>query len=461
MIGFLKPAPHKERIAEEKLNSSYWRYRIQVFLGVFIGYAAYYLVRKNWNLALPQIQELYGVGKAELGLVASALSVAYGLSKFVMGSVSDRSNPRFFMPLGLLLSCGTLLLLGSMTKFFGSDPIQVGTSTFLVFLTFAVILNGFNGWVQGMGWPPSGRTMVHWFSVKERGTAVSLWNVSHNIGGALVAPLGVWGFSVMNDISGFFWIPAAVAAFFAVLIFLLIRDTPQSLGLPPIEEFKKDYPEEYTDSWEKEFSAKEIFLKYVLNNKFLWAIAIANAFAYYVRYGIVDWVPSYLQEAKGYSIKTSGHAWFYYEMAAIPGTILCGVISDFIFKGRRAPAGILFMALTAIAVYVYKLNVDGPLWIDNAALIAAGFFIYGPIMLIGLHALDLVPKKAAGTAAGFTGFFGYVFGANLAGVGAGFIIDGWGYNGYFWVILLCCLLTMICMAYTWNHGAKSYTERTH
>ncbi len=76
MIGFLKPAAHKERVSEEKLNSSYWRLRIQVFLGVFIGYAAYYLVRKNWNLALPQIQELYGVGKAELGLVASALSVA-------------------------------------------------------------------------------------------------------------------------------------------------------------------------------------------------------------------------------------------------------------------------------------------------------------------------------------------------------------------------------------------------
>jgi OPA family glycerol-3-phosphate transporter-like MFS transporter len=29
-------------------------------------------------------------------------------------------------------------------------------------------------------------------------------------------------------------------------------------------------------------------------------------------------------------------------------------------------------------------------------------------MIIGLHALDLVPKQAAGTAAGFTGFFGYV-----------------------------------------------------
>ena len=39
-------------------------------------------------------------------------------------------------------------------------------------------------------------------------------------------------------------------------------------------------------------------------------------------------------------------------------------------------------------------------------MIVIGFLIYGPVMLIGLHALELAPKKAAGTAAGFTGLFG-------------------------------------------------------
>ena len=106
-------------------------------------------------------------------------------------------------------------------------------------------------------------------------------------------------------------------------------------------------------------------------------------------------------------------------------------MSDRWFKGRRAPANILFMALTLVAVVVYWLNMHGPLWIDYAALIAIGFLIYGPIMIIGLHALDLVPKKAAGTAAGFTGFFGYVFGSAIAGTGVGWIADRWGWNGVF------------------------------
>ena len=46
---------------------------------------------------------------------------------------------------------------------------------------------------------------------------------------------------------------------------------------------------------------------------------------------------------------------------------------------------------SSTAPVVYGLNRNGPLWIDIASLIAIGFFVYGPIMIIGLHALDLVP----------------------------------------------------------------------
>ena len=137
-----------------------------------------------------------------------------------------------------------------------------------------------------------------------------------------------------------------------------------------------------------------------------------------------------------------------YESSAVPGTIVCGWMSDRVFKGRRAPATILFMGLTLVAVVAYGLNRNGPLWIDYAALIAIGFLIYGPIMIIGLHALDLVPKNAAGTAAGFTGFFGYVFGSAIAGTGVGWIADHWGWTGVFVTMVGCCVLTIVFSAMT-------------
>ena len=88
-----------------------------------------------------------------------------------------------------------------------------------------------------------------------------------------------------------------------------------------------------------------------------------------------------------------------------------------------------------------------------ASLIVIGFFVYGPIMMIGLHALELVPKKAAGTAAGFTGFFGYVFGSAIAGTGVGWIADHWGWGGVFTTMIACCVMAMVFVSFTLRQRA--------
>jgi len=446
MIGFLKPAPPAARVPTEHVNAEYRRRRRQVFLGIFVGYAAYYLVRNNLALAIPDIlKEHPEYSKAMLGTALSGLSVAYGISKFLMGSVSDKSNPRWFLPLGLLLSCAILFICGTVKAVFAS-------------LVVLVMLQTLNGWVQGMGWPPCGKTMVHWFSTRERGLTVSVWNVAHNLGGALVANLALLGVTLFHDWGAKFYFNALIAAGVAVLAWFLMRDTPQSCGLPPVEEYKNDYPPDYSADHERTFTFKEIFFQHVLNNKYLWAIAMANAFVYFVRYGVVNWIPTYLETAKGFSFKESSLGWALYEYAAIPGTIVCGWMSDKIFHGKRAPALILFMGLTLGAVLLYWLNRHGPLWIDYAALIAIGFLIYGPIMIIGLHALDLVPKKAAGTAAGFTGFFGYVFGSAISGTGVGWIADRWSWHGVFLTMILCCVATMLFSALTLGHQTVSETR---
>jgi OPA family glycerol-3-phosphate transporter-like MFS transporter len=443
MISFLKPAPVIERLPQERIDAEYRRLRWQVFAGIFLGYAAYYLVRNNFSLAIPDILKDYPqYSKAELGSAMTGLSVAYGFSKFLMGSVSDRSNPRYFMPLGLLLSCGMLYVSGLVKGVY-------------LWLWLIILLQTVNGWFNGMGWAPCGKTIVHWFSTKERGRAISIWNVAHNIGGALVATIALWGMAIFDDWGAKFYFNAMVATGIAILIFFLIRDTPQSCGLPPIEEYKNDYPPDYSAKHERTFSFSEIFLGHVFNNKLLWAIAIANAFVYFVRYGVVNWIPTYMQTAKNFTFKESSLAWALFEWSAVPGTILCGWMSDKVFKSRRAPATILFMVPTLLGLVAYGLNRNGPLWIDITALITIGFFIYGPIMLIGLQALDMVPKKAAGTAAGFTGFFGYVFGSAFAGTGVGWIADHWGWGGVISTMCVCAVLTMIFSALTLGHRAHS------
>lgn len=444
---FPPPAAHKPLLPPEKVKSIYSKERIKVFIGIFIGYAAYYLVRKNFSIAVPELQKL-GYSKGELGLAASALSIAYGFSKFLMGNVSDRSNARYFLSIGLVLSAFTMIFMGLI-------PFATSSIAIMFILLFI------NGWFQGMGWPPCGRVVAHWYSVRERGTAMSFWNLAHNVGGFFAAPLAVLGFELFADFHGMLYFPGLIAIIFAILAFMLVRDTPQSVGLPPIEEYNNDFPKSYdANTQEKEFSAKEIFFKYVFNNRLLWYIATANAFVYLVRNGIINWAPTFLQEAKGYTRGEAGWASGGYELAAIPGTILCGIISDKVFNGRRAPVTILYMAATLIAVLVYWKSPDSNHFIQNAALWAIGFFIYGPVMLIGVQAIDLVPKKAAGTAAGLTGLFGYFIGDLLANAALGHLVDEQGWDASFIAIAVSCLLAIFFTAFTWKREKQNLSNLT-
>jgi OPA family glycerol-3-phosphate transporter-like MFS transporter len=302
--------------------------------------------------------------------------------------------------------------------------------------------------------------MVHWFSVKERGMKMSIWNVAHNVGGGLIGPLAIAGIAIFSDWHSKFYFPGIIAVLIALVAYVLIRDTPQSCGLPPIEKYKNDYAPNYSHQHEEELSAKQIFVDYVLVNRVLWYIAFANAFIYLVRYGVLDWAPTYLKEAKGFNVNETGWAYFAYEYAGIPGTLLCGWLSDKVFKGRRAPATIIYMLCVLAAVVVYWKNPAGNPSIDNIALIVIGFLIYGPVMLIGVQALDLVPKKAAGTAAGLTGLFGYLGGALFANIAMGYVVDAWGWDGGFGVLIGACVLSVLFVGLTWKKEIKSLHTNT-
>ena len=433
MFDFMNPAPHIKRLSDAEIAKQYPKYRLQVFLSIFFGYAAYYLTRSNFPLAAPHLIKTLGFTTADIGNVRAALGLAYGLSKFVMATWSDRSNPRFFMGIGLLAS-------GIINLFFPWAT-TVSMMWVLMFL---------NGWFQGMGWPPSGRTMTHWFSVSERGTKMAIWNCAHNIGGGTIAPICLFALSIYGW-QGMFYVPGVLCIILGIGIMVSLRDTPQSVGLPSIEEYSNDYPTVGKNvDREKELTVKEILFQHVLNNKYVWLIAIANAFVYCVRYGILDWSPTYLMQVKAMSFKNSGWGYLLYEYAGIPGTLLAGWLSDKVFNGRRTPVSVIFMVGVFIATYVYWQNPAGNPVVDIACMITIGFLIYGPVMLIGVSALDMVPKKAGGTAAGFTGLFGYLIGTVGASSGIGYTVKAFGWDAGFYVLLASCALAIFFMAFTWN-----------
>ncbi|WGE41230.1 phosphoglycerate transporter protein PgtP [Actinobacillus equuli subsp. haemolyticus] len=433
MFSFLKASPPVPRKSGE-IDAEYKKLRWQVFAGVFIGYAAYYLIRKNFSLAMPYLIQEYGFSKADLGTVGVALSLAYGISKFVMGNVSDRSNPKYFITIGLLGSAIVSLIFGLVPGVLSSIPIMI-------------VLSALNGWFQGMGYPPGAKTMTNWFSKSERGSWWSWWNISHNLGGGLIGPLAILGLAIFGTWQSLFYLPALIAILLAFVMFWLMRDTPESQGLPPVDEWRGEKVLEKVESADT-LSAMDIFRKYIINNKFLWAIAIANVFVYFIRYGIIDWAPTYLKEVKHFSVDKQSWAYFLYEYAGIFGMLASGYLSDKVFKGHRAPPMLMFLAGVLIAIVVYWKNPAGNPLIDNICLVAIGFLIYGPVMMIGLQAADLVPRVATGTATGLTGLFGYLLGSASAGWVMGKLVDLYGWDGGFYALIASSLLAFGFIAIT-------------
>ena len=448
MIEWLKkiyaPAPHVERLQEHEVENTYKYYRWSTIESTFLGYAMFYLVRNNLSTVAKDVGTALSYDHNMIGNILALSSIAYGLGKFLMGSLSDRANPRKFMATGLFLT-------GVINFAFG------GIGIYWVHL----LLWTLNGFVQGMGWPPCGRSLGHWYSLKERGSIFAVWNISHNIGGGIAGIMAAYAASNYGWEAAFYF-PGAIALVGSAYLFWRLRDTPQSVGLPPIEEYNDDFSEVKLTNGDKEdeLTTRELFFDNILRNKYLWIVAAANFFVYIVRYSMLDWGPMYLREIKGATLQDGGIAILVIEFAGIPSTLLMGWLSDRL-SGRRGMVSLLCLIPIFFAFTGLYLNPAGNLNFDMAMLVIIGLFIYPPVMLLGVAGIDLTSKKAVGTAAGFIGLFGYL-GRSMQAKSFGWMVDhygglygletGWDY--VIFSILGANVAGIILLSFTWKMKPK-------
>lgn len=433
LFGVFKPAPYLPEIEDQeevKVLYKYWR--IRILYSMFIGYALYYFTRKSFTFAMPGLIENLGFEKSELGLLASIWAITYGISKFVSGILSDQCNSRYFMAFGLFMTGVCNILFGF-------------SSTLLMFAVFW----GLNGWFQGFGWPPCARFLTHWYSHSERGSWWSTWNISHNVGAFLIPwivgiVLQYWGWRYAM------YIPGIICIVGAYYLLNRLRDTPQSLGLPPIEKFRNDYggmPPPKFD--EKQPSAKEILVKYVLKNHYLWILAVAYFFVYIVRTGINDWTALYLREAKGYSLLVANGYVSIFEVGGILGSLSAGWASDYLFNARRGPINVIFAIGMVLGILLFWSVPPGYPWMDSVSMFVIGFTVFGPQMMIGMAAAELSHKQAASTSTGFVGTFAYI-GAAIAGYPLGKVTQDYGWEGFFYFMLICCIISVLLLLPMWG-----------
>ncbi|MEP0841468.1 MAG: MFS transporter [Phycisphaerae bacterium] len=449
LVRVFAPAPHRPRRPPDEVRRAYPWFRWSIIESTFLGYATFYLVRNNLSTVSKDLQAALHYNADMIGTITAVTALSYGVGKFLMGNLSDRSNPRTFMAFGLLLTAACNFAFG-------------GTASY----TAHLLLWTLNGFVQGMGWPPCGRSMGHWFAENERGLTFSIWNTSHNCGGAAAGVIAAYAANHFGGWQYAFFVPGVLALIGALYLLVRLRDTPQSVGLPPIEEYAgyRVGREQPAPSLERELTTRELFIDYVLKNPWIWLLAFANFFAYVSRYSLLDWAPKYLRDVKGATLTQGGWAIFWNETGGIPSTILLGWLSDRL-GGRRGMVATVCLVPILVAFAVILFTPPGFLWLDYTMMAVVGLCIYPVINFIVIMALDLTSKKAIGTAAGFIGLLGYL-GRMAQAKGFGWIVHHYeptyGLAGawriVFWVILACTAMALLLMAMTWRVSVQRHSR---
>ena len=425
-----------KQLEGQELDKVYRYWRIRTLYAMYIGYAAFYITRKSVTYAAPELMSALSLTAQQLGMLGTVSYIAYGVSKFISGALSDRSNPRYFMSIGLLVTAITNLLFGL-------------SSTFWLFCSLWAL----NGFFQGWGWPPCSRLLTHWYAKKERGFWWGIWNTSHNLGGAIAPMVAVGCAKYFNHSSIESWrmmmfMPAVAAALISLFLYDRLRDVPESQGLPPIEEYKHEATAEEIKQQIAESASISIwqnFVRHVLTNHYIWLLAFAYVTVYIVRTAFNDWGTLYFSQ-HGLSNTQARTCLALFEVGGFVGSLLAGWFSDRIFGGMRGQINFLFcVGVLAVTVIVTALNITTYQFTAAAAIsLAIGFFIFGPQMMIGVTAAELSHRESAGVATGFVGLFGYL-GAALSGYPIGCIIAHYQWKGFLMALVVCSVISAVLL----------------
>ena len=414
---------------EKRFKSAQWRF----IVCSMIAYAFFYVTRKNIAIAQPIMLEKGVISTYAIGTILTVNGVLYGTSRFVNGFWADRLNGRVFMTIGLALSALMNLLFGC-------------SSLTLAFAVFWVL----NGWTQGMGFPPCAKMLTHWIHPKELATKMSIWNTSHSFGA--FGALGICTFLLWLGLGWrwCFYVPAALAGLAAVFCFLCVKDSPTEAGVPELEIDGAKDAEESSQVTTRERC------RLVFGNKVIWAVAIANFFVYIVRFGFLDWGPTFLYQYKGVSVEKGGMMTIAFELAAVVGTIFAGWFTDKVFKGRGVRTCVFCMLFAALFAFGFWYLPKGASSIWATLLImGVGVCIYGPQALVGIMAANQATKEAAAMANGFTGIMGYLS-YFVSGIGIAFIKEHYGWGVTLGAIAGFAIIGMVLFLFAWNANADGY-----
>jgi OPA family glycerol-3-phosphate transporter-like MFS transporter len=410
-------------------------WQASTLITLLVGYGGFYLCRSCLSLVAKQIITEYesaGIDKSQLGLIVSVGLLVYTLGKFVNGLASDFLGGRWLFPLGMI---GSALA----TLWFGWGA---GFGTFLV--AWAI-----NRGFQSMGWPALMKIASHWYPVRSQGAILGAISLSYLFGDALVrAYLGLflqWGW----DWRQIFQAAALTLVAFAVVAASILRESPASVGLPPVDAPPEDLPREAVGTISAPITLRTVVWPLLANPAF-WIVCGVSFGTTLMRETFNFWTPLFLEEVAGVSPEDAAYGSTVFPLVGGISVLVVGAWSDLIGAKRRGVVIAPCILLASVAIGVLSQLAPGQGLVMPLSMLAlVSFLMIGPYSLLaGVMALDIGGKRSGATASGLIDGAGYA-GAMLSGWGVGKIAEKFGWETAFISLAVVGVFTAGVAALYW------------
>jgi len=369
-----------------------YRYRWAIFSVLSAIYFFVYFHRTSTAVLADEIMEEFAVSALAIGIMSSAYFYPYALLQIPVGVLSDTKGPRKTTTLFTLIAfAGTLLFAIS-----NSFPMAV----------FARLLIGVG--VSGV-YIPTIKALSQWFRRHEFAT---LAGVLFSVGsmGALVSAYPLAMMAIIFGWRTAFLLIGTITLFLAITCWVVVRDSPQSVGLEPLE-----------DSVAEENSLSESF-RMVIANKYLWIISVSA----FLRYGVMMgyqglWGGPYLMDIYGLSRDAAGVILMMVGVGTIFGAPVIGYLSDRVFRTRK---WFLILGGIGFTATIYPLAFHtGSMSVGDLYLVSFMFgFFGGAGPVVYAYIKEIFPLRITGMATSIVNVFPF-FGGALFQVIMGYLMD--------------------------------------
>lgn len=401
-----------------------------------------------------------------LAYLDTAFLASYAICMFGSGVVAERTNLRYLVAAGSILSGVALIAFGI------SYPLDIHSMVYFIAIQIVA------GAAQSTGWPVVVTCVGNWFDDSKRGTIYGIWNSHTNLGNILGATIA--GYFVEYDWGLSFVVPGGIMIVVGLILFLFLVPSPKDVGLNSVNENSSSIESRETATIAS--CQKQSELKSDLeNNKvltisssgsqeelqpvsFITALKIPGVVEYslclffskLVSYTFLYWLPRYIASSTTFNSEDSAYLSTPFDVGGIAGAILAGYLSDKFKKNGIICNIMLLMAIPSMFVY-QKFGAYSSL--HNILLqLVVGSLVNGPYCLITTSvSADLGYRikdgHAMATVSAIIDGMGSV-GAVLGPLFAGLVPAG-DWSAVFWMLMMSDVFAALCIARVTIHDIKS------